>query len=1223
VPPSPNGPVPESAPLTPRTPAPELTSLAPEYREEWHGTYFAILKRAIDDQPDIRNIALSGAYGLGKTSVLNKLAEEFKGRVIKLSLLTLGTEPESARQGASQVPAADTKTNRIQKELVKQLLYQVNPSSAPKSRFHRIRKGRWKAELIPAAIAGVIGAAAALMLDLSGVTSIGLVASTDIPWLHPVVGALAAGVAVAGAVVIARMVLHGRIVIDKITAGPATLALPPRSSTYFDEYLDEIIYFFEVKKKVEIVIIEDLDRFDDPGIFESLRSLNSTLNSAAQLDKRNFRFIYAVKDSIFEKLGRDESASDTDEAQAELVRANRTKFFELVIPVVPFITHKNARDLLNGLLADHRLEIPKELIDIAARHIADMRLLHNVVNEYKVFKHQLLDVPNPVPGLLPQNLFAMVLYKNTLMSDFEKIRLGRSHLDILYSRWRTLAKENTERLRAANRELHEGIEFQSSARDRAERLASQFYSILDTLQTAPGSFISVGALTSISEELRSPETWRNLIEDGEPVVIQGIDRNGNRKQMSLNAAAMGRLLDTELDTREWVARSVPADEERIAANNETLEFLRYHTWEGLCRRPELKSPPPKGSPMSFIEWVRLLMASDLAADLVIHGYITSYYPLHVSTFYGEMIRPAAMSYIIHNIDHGQPDTDYQLNSEDVEAILRDQGRSILTERSMYNISIVDHLLTTDPVDAETVLTNLASAGPEELEFIDAYLAAGQNAVSFVERITPQWLDIFNHLVANPPGDVKKQAEFIEAAIRRRRDRTSYEISDPVRRFIEANYLQLAALTDPNRGRAAGSVIDFFQEASARISSVRGLSSAALEHLRETRAYVITAENLEALSGSSNISLNQLHSALPNDAYQYVFTQPRAYLDAVETSRGTDHAIDTPDLLVDIFHRCQRWPVDAIKRLVANSSGDCVVSDLGNVPEPVWEALVAEQRVSITFGNVFAYFEAKGSIDQPLSSLLSGRNAIAAASEADQEDRAKLAVAIINSGAASGHAQHRIDLALSVSPGELPSSEISPEPGELVGRLIAAGLLADDESAFDSRLLLDWPSYEFAIRSSTNYLDLIGAETLPGKFIEKLMSSDSVRDDVKESALEILDELDGITRAGFQSIGDWALRTKATLSAPKIDAIRAGGAYKTTVFELLSQAGGLIDLEDLRAILRKLGEPFSTIADPGRKRPIFPADYAPQKILQRLKDAGIVSGFRPKGPHHISVSLKQD
>lgn len=46
-----------------------------------------------------------------------------------------------------------------------------------------------------------------------------------------------------------------------------------------NEYLDEILYLFE-RKKFNVVIIEDLDRFNDITIFEELRELNFLINNA-------------------------------------------------------------------------------------------------------------------------------------------------------------------------------------------------------------------------------------------------------------------------------------------------------------------------------------------------------------------------------------------------------------------------------------------------------------------------------------------------------------------------------------------------------------------------------------------------------------------------------------------------------------------------------------------------------------------------------------------------------------------------------------------------------------------------------------------------------------------------------------------------------------------------------------------------------------------------------
>ena len=68
------------------------------------------------------------------------------------------------------------------------------------------------------------------------------------------------------------------------------------------------------------------------------------------------RFVYAVKDSMFEKLGdghrRSVAGWPGTLRRAETLRANRTKFFDIVIPMVPFISHRNARELLSDLLEE-------------------------------------------------------------------------------------------------------------------------------------------------------------------------------------------------------------------------------------------------------------------------------------------------------------------------------------------------------------------------------------------------------------------------------------------------------------------------------------------------------------------------------------------------------------------------------------------------------------------------------------------------------------------------------------------------------------------------------------------------------------------------------------------------------------------------------------------------------------------------------------------------------
>jgi hypothetical protein len=93
---------------------------------------------------------------------------------------------------------------------------------------------------------------------------------------------------------------HGRFHLEKLTAGPATISLTDKSAYYFDEFLDDIVFYFQRTGK-NVVIYEDLDRFDNAHIFDTLRELNTILNNASQLDARPIRFVYAIKDSMFEQ----------------------------------------------------------------------------------------------------------------------------------------------------------------------------------------------------------------------------------------------------------------------------------------------------------------------------------------------------------------------------------------------------------------------------------------------------------------------------------------------------------------------------------------------------------------------------------------------------------------------------------------------------------------------------------------------------------------------------------------------------------------------------------------------------------------------------------------------------------------------------------------------------------------------------------------------------------
>lgn len=103
-----------------------LESLTPNYVEAFHGTYLRRLQESVKDPKNL-NIALTGRYGAGKSSVLNEFQENYDKSVLRLAISTLAPGE-----------AGESTTNRIQKELVKQLLYGASKKVGKNSRFTKI-----------------------------------------------------------------------------------------------------------------------------------------------------------------------------------------------------------------------------------------------------------------------------------------------------------------------------------------------------------------------------------------------------------------------------------------------------------------------------------------------------------------------------------------------------------------------------------------------------------------------------------------------------------------------------------------------------------------------------------------------------------------------------------------------------------------------------------------------------------------------------------------------------------------------------------------------------------------------------------------------------------------------------------------------------------------------------------------------------------------------------
>lgn len=403
----------------------------------------------------INNIALTGGYGSGKSTILKTFQHWNKNdyNFLNISLAAFNqtnTKENFEKRFNSEIKNAETKkkvTNELKKMLrqntelerqleisiLQQIVYKVKPSNLSESRFKRIVNiPNWKLwGFIPVSFILWIGSMI-LLVKYNYLDKLNPNAWTfrfkDIDWAASLIFLFAfLGIGYFSKLMVS---LFSNSKINKVNLKGEIEIGDNSNKSILNEHYDEILYYFE-KNHFNVVVIEDLDRFDNTNIFTKLRELNILLNNADTLKNKSaykntgIKFLYAVGDDLFDD------------------KKERVKFFEYIIPVIPFINSTNTKEQLKTLLKESDLEesvFSKEFLSDITTFIddIDMRLLVNIFHEFVIYRNVLN--PNIIKGSEAE-LFAMITYKNIDPEDFNKLNNKEGKLYSLINNKRLYIKK--------------------------------------------------------------------------------------------------------------------------------------------------------------------------------------------------------------------------------------------------------------------------------------------------------------------------------------------------------------------------------------------------------------------------------------------------------------------------------------------------------------------------------------------------------------------------------------------------------------------------------------------------------------------------------------------------------------------------------------------------------------------------------------------------------------
>ena len=342
---------------------------------------------------DVRNIAVTGQYGAGKSSFLRTYFKN-KKNVLWVSLALFLDQVDKEKEEGDF-------THKLELSILQQM-------------FH-VRKEStfwcWKVIIIVALLGvGVIGIKQPDVFVRYVSSPIHLFVAeyaVFIFWLSCIEVSAVSIWALRSIILWLKSLGVKRIEVNGAGVAELGIEMPEKSSfSVLNQNVRTIISFF-AETRYTTVIFEDIDRFDDLRIFTKLRELNLLLNNSQQIKNRNkpIRFVYALREELF----KDEK--------------NKVKFFDLLIPIIPRINASNSRTELLSFLKDWNDTPPDELLKRFVKevspYISDLRLLKNICNEYYTYKKQIVDFTSE------KELLGLIVFKNFFPKDFALMHNGK------------------------------------------------------------------------------------------------------------------------------------------------------------------------------------------------------------------------------------------------------------------------------------------------------------------------------------------------------------------------------------------------------------------------------------------------------------------------------------------------------------------------------------------------------------------------------------------------------------------------------------------------------------------------------------------------------------------------------------------------------------------------------------------------------------------------------
>lgn len=356
---------------------------------------------------EIKNIALSGSYSSGKSSII----ETFEKKNPNYNFLHISLAHFSEESNASALADANTNETSIEGKILNQLIQQINPKYIPQTRFRIKRKLNEKTPCLITLLVSTVTVFFIYLFKFDDWKN--YIISNDFVFLKFTTHEHCR-IAIFVYVLFALIYTLYKVIINQYNKqylkrlnikGSEIEIFEQDKSSYFDKYLNEVLYVFE-NCQADCIVFEDIDRFKNVTIFERLREINTLVNCRLKNEDKTLRFFYLLRDDVFQNK-------------------DRTKFFDFVIPVIPIVSPTNSYDILISSFkgTNYEVKLDDHFLRGVSLYLDDYRLIKNILNEFYIYENKLNTIE-----LDCNKLLAVIIYKNIFPKDYSNLVLNKGYV---------------------------------------------------------------------------------------------------------------------------------------------------------------------------------------------------------------------------------------------------------------------------------------------------------------------------------------------------------------------------------------------------------------------------------------------------------------------------------------------------------------------------------------------------------------------------------------------------------------------------------------------------------------------------------------------------------------------------------------------------------------------------------------------------------------------------